>query len=145
MLIKNKIGEKIRKRRIELGLTQKSVASDFMTRNMLSVIESGRATPSLETAEYLAKTLQLPLPYLFSADENLFFYEKKDKMPLILEFYNKGDWNSCIELVESLSDIDDELCLLSFSPGKKKAFSRRAAKLCEAFAEGLRYGKAYLL
>lgn len=121
-----KIGEKIRKRRLELGMTQKEVVTDFMTRNMLSVIESGHAMPSLETAEYLAKALSLPLSYLFADDDTLFFYEKKEKIQTIRNLYENKNYEACIEVINSLSDSDDELryiyafCALNL--GKSKLF-----------------------
>lgn len=122
-----KIGEKIKKRRLELGLTQKSVAGEFMTRNMLSIIESGRSMPSVETAQYLAEVLDLPLAYLFSEDDTLFFFEKKQKIPQIRSLFADGEYASCIELIESLSGSDDELdyvhALASLRLGKEMLFS----------------------
>ena len=120
------IGQKIKNRRIELGLTQKAVAGDYMTRNMLSIIESGRAMPSVESAEYLAKVLDIPLSYLFSYDDNFFFYEKKDKLPIIHNEFKNGKNLECMDLIDSLSDTDDELrYIYAFSAlylGRKKLF-----------------------
>ena len=45
-------------------MTQSDVVGDFITRNMLSQIESGTANPSVKTLTYLAKVLQLPVNYL---------------------------------------------------------------------------------
>ena len=68
--MKIKIGEKIKKLRKELGLTQKDVCGEYMTRNMLSLIESDSAMPSIETAEYIASRLNITLSYLFESEEN---------------------------------------------------------------------------
>ena len=126
MMEKLKIGQKIKKRRNELGLTQKAVAGEFMTRNMLSIIESGRATPSIESAEYLANVLDIPLSYLFSYDDNFFFYEKKDKLPSIHNEFKNGNYLECMNIIDSLSDTDDELrYIYAFSSlylGRKKLF-----------------------
>ena len=73
---KFRIGEKIKSRRIYLGVTQSALASDKVTRNMISLIENGKACPSLETAEYLCRVLDLPLAYLFSDNNDLFQFEK---------------------------------------------------------------------
>ena len=54
------IGEKVKKLRSNLGMTQSALCADFMTRNMLSQIESGNAVPSMKTLTYLAKVLELP-------------------------------------------------------------------------------------
>ena len=122
-----KLGEKIKKRRIELGLTQRSVAGDFMTRNMLSIIESGRSMPSVETAQYLARVLDLPLAYLFSDDDTLFFFEKKQNIARIRSLFADGEYALCIELIESLSGSDDELnyvhAFASLGLGKQLLFS----------------------
>ena len=59
MITKFKIGEKIKIRRKKLNLTQQDVCSSFMTRNMLSLIEKSKATPSLETLVYLSEKLDL--------------------------------------------------------------------------------------
>ena len=48
------LGEKIKAARLERHMTQKDVVGDYITRNMLSKIENGSATPSVKTLEYLA-------------------------------------------------------------------------------------------
>ena len=52
-----KIGAKIKERRLSLGLKQKDVAGDRITRSMLCEIESGTAMPSISTLVYLAEKL----------------------------------------------------------------------------------------
>ncbi len=59
------LGHRLREARLAKKLTQAEVVGTFITRNMLSQIESGTATPSLE---YLAQALDLPLSSLI-ADE----------------------------------------------------------------------------
>ena len=44
------LGEKIRRRRAELGMTQSALCGETVTRNMLSQIESGKAGVSLDRA-----------------------------------------------------------------------------------------------
>ncbi len=116
-------GEKIKKRRLELGMTQRCVAGDFMTRNMLSLIESGSAMPSFETADYLSKKLDIPLPYLFSSDTSLFMYEKQQKIDYIKDLYKRKNYQYCMSVIDALSDRDDELSYIysmcSFMHGKK--------------------------
>ena len=51
------LGEKLRSARKSRGLTQKQVAGDRITRNMLSQIENDLAAPSMKTLHYLAETL----------------------------------------------------------------------------------------
>ena len=55
------LGSKIREVRLQKKMTQKDVVGDYMTRNMLSKIENGSATPSVKTLAYLAQALDLPV------------------------------------------------------------------------------------
>jgi transcriptional regulator with XRE-family HTH domain len=59
------LGSVIKKKRKMLRLTQEQVVGDFITRNMLSQIESGSANPSLKTLRYLADKLDIPFAELF--------------------------------------------------------------------------------
>jgi transcriptional regulator with XRE-family HTH domain len=59
------LGGVIKKKRKSLRLTQEQVVGDFITRNMLSQIESGSANPSLKTLRYLAEKLDIPFAELF--------------------------------------------------------------------------------
>ena len=60
------LGEKIKAARLERHMTQKDVVGDYITRNMLSKIENGSATPSVKTLEYLAGALGLPAGYFMN-------------------------------------------------------------------------------
>lgn len=53
------LGEKIRALRLERGLSQKQLAGNCITRNMLSQIENDQAKPSMRTLEYLAQALDV--------------------------------------------------------------------------------------
>ena len=62
------IGHRIKEARLAKKMTQAEVVGDFITRNMLSQIESGSALPSMKTLAYLASVLGIPLSVLM-ADE----------------------------------------------------------------------------
>ena len=66
---KQALGQKIKELRLAKKLTQREVVGDFITRNMLSQIESGTATPSVRTLAYLAKVLEVPVSTLLESDE----------------------------------------------------------------------------
>lgn len=57
------LGKKLRQARLELGLSQNQVCRQIVTRNMLSMIENGAATPSMDTLKLLAARLQKPVSY----------------------------------------------------------------------------------
>jgi transcriptional regulator with XRE-family HTH domain len=60
------LGKKLKEARLTKKMTQSDVVGTFITRNMLSQIESGAASPSLRTLEYLAHTLEIPIHYLIT-------------------------------------------------------------------------------
>lgn len=53
------LGKLIKEARISKKMTQSEVVGSFITRNMLSQIENGLATPSIRTLQYLAGILDL--------------------------------------------------------------------------------------
>ena len=57
------IGMRIKQARLEMGLSQRQLCGDVITRNMLSLIESGKAKPSMDTLSYLAEKLGKPMGY----------------------------------------------------------------------------------
>ncbi len=110
-----KLGEKIRAERKRLGLTQNAIAGAFITRNMLSAIESGKVSPSLDTLRYLSETLNLPLGYLLDDHADLFFYRKEKSIRSIRDAYRKKEYRTCITLINELGDMDDEIRYLLVS------------------------------
>ena len=64
------LGRRIREARLAKKMTQSEVVGTFITRNMLSQIESGSASPSIKTLEYLSKVLEIPLPDLMADEES---------------------------------------------------------------------------
>lgn len=55
----NTLGKRIKEARLAKKMTQSEVVGDFITRNMLSQIESGSATPSVKTLEYLLSLIHI--------------------------------------------------------------------------------------
>lgn len=102
-------GKKIKSARLALKITQADLAGDQITRNMISAIESGKATPSVATLSYLATALDLPLPYLLSEDDDLGYYRKKERMPAIKGAFESKNYNLCISYIMKLDTLDDEL------------------------------------
>ena len=58
------LGRRLKEARLARRMTQSEVVGDFITRNMLSQIESGSAMPSVTTLEYLSKRLEIPFEQL---------------------------------------------------------------------------------
>ena len=64
------LGEKLKKVRLDAGLSQRQVCGERITRNMLSQIENGSARPSMDTLRYLADRLGKPLGYFLDTDSD---------------------------------------------------------------------------
>ncbi len=58
-----KLGARIKQARLEAGLSQRALCGDRITRNMLSQIEHGTASPSMQTLLYLAERLEKPVSF----------------------------------------------------------------------------------
>lgn len=106
---KYRIGEKIKNRRLALGKTQNEIAGEYMTRNMLSLIESSKAIPSVETLDYIAEALDIPLAYFLSTDDTLFINEKERRLPIIKRLFREENYDDCVSEILKLSGVDDEL------------------------------------
>ena len=121
------IGKRIRDERLKKNMTQSALADEKITRNMLSAIENGKATPSLDTLLYISERLQLPITYFLSESESLFSLKKSRSIAKIQSAYKEKHYFDCIELINALGDVDDELSLMLafsyFEIGKHSLFS----------------------
>ena len=63
------LGRRIKEARLAKKMTQSEVVGNFITRNMLSQIESGSASPSIKTLEYLSQVLEIPVDQLILSEE----------------------------------------------------------------------------
>ena len=108
------IGAKIRELRLKRGMTQSQLAGDQITRNMLSLIESDKASPSVSTLCYLAERLEMPVGYFFLSDEGENRYRKFTVIDEMKEKYRARDYRGCISLCESLPEnaADDEIAMI---------------------------------
>lgn len=63
------LGEKIKTRRKQLGMTLKDLAGDRITPGQISLVESGKSNPSMDLLEYLADNLNTSVEYLMETEE----------------------------------------------------------------------------
>ena len=63
------IGEKIKQLRKERKMTLAEVAGDKLSKGMLSLIENGKAQPSMESLQHIAKQLQLEVSELMQTKD----------------------------------------------------------------------------
>lgn len=107
----NTLGKRIKEARLAKKMTQSEVVGDFITRNMLSQIESGAATPSVKTLEYLCKVLEIE-PNALMPDENDSKTAPNAERYISIrnEFANKN-YNAVISY-EQADEFSDEICAL---------------------------------
>lgn len=60
----NILGERIKKLRKQKKLTQTELVGERLTKGMLSLIENGKAQPSMESLHFIAKQLNVEVDYL---------------------------------------------------------------------------------
>ncbi len=114
------IGERIRQLRNKRGLTQKELAGEQMTRNMLSLIETGSALPSLASLAYLAEVLEVPVDYFFSStEEDEGRYIKLSLIDGLRQHYQDGHYADCVTQIQAMpaSAVDDEVALIGAHSG----------------------------
>ena len=109
-------GRIIKEARIAKKMTQSEVVGSFITRNMLSQIESGNATPSVKTLEYLAQTLDIPISELMpGGDEESCQDSGLDVLRLIRakELFYEGEYSGAMDVIGDESEwgvLSDEFC-----------------------------------
>lgn len=109
------IGKRIKEVRLLRKLTQSKLCGTELTRNHLSLIESGRSLPSLKNICYIADRLDVPVGYFFSGEGNddakFASYIAIDN---IKKSYFKRDYITCIELCRQIPDTlrSDEINML---------------------------------
>jgi transcriptional regulator with XRE-family HTH domain len=98
-LQKMTLGKKVKEARLSLKMTQKKLAGEFITRNMLSQIENDVARPSIRTMEYLAKRLGKPVGYFVDDinEENEFVVTIGN----LLNLYEMGEYIDVIKTIEN--------------------------------------------
>ena len=89
------LGKRIKEARLAKKMTQSELVGTFITRNMLSRIESGNACPSVKTLEYLAGRLDLPAGSLISDEVQGEEDSDRNAQQLITvkRLYNESDYH----------------------------------------------------
>lgn len=93
------LGKRLKQARLELGLSQRQLCGEFITRNMLSLIENGAASPSVETLRYLAAQLGKPVSY-FLEEETVTSPNQKRMEQVRLDF-DAENYHAVVQQLES--------------------------------------------
>ena len=95
------MGERIRQARLEAGLSQRQLAGEMMTRNMLSALEHDGANPSVHTLKYLSERLCKPIGYFLGEGEIGFPELAQIERARIL--YEEGEYESCLREISQIT------------------------------------------
>lgn len=109
------LGKRIKEARLKRKMTQSELVGDFITRNMLSRIESGNAYPSVKTLEYLAQRLDIPFGQLMEqAQDDHTDDPQLDILIKAKQCYLSEDYPACEELAGRLEGgaLSDEAAAL---------------------------------
>lgn len=139
------LGKRIKEARIAKKMTQSEVVGNFITRNMLSQIESGTANPSIKTLEYLAGVLELPIMYLVNDEDEASVLsvcgpEHMTTLNCAKDAYKSGDYLLTIEKLSSYAEdegsviYDEAAALLARSYIAKAEISEKNGELQAAAA-----------
>ena len=106
------LGQKLKKARLDRGLTQAQVVGDRITRNMLSQLENDLASPSVGTLEYLASVLGVQAAWLLADEKE---EEAAGRTERLRACYRGGDWAGCLELAQGLQPDDEQALALAMA------------------------------
>lgn len=137
------LGEKIKKARKKLGMTQAELAGERMTRNMISCIENGSANPSIANIEYIAEKLNLPVSFFFADELDESTYVKLASLSKIKDAFRHKDFKECITLAQDIETPDDEIALILakayFEIGKVRILEGALASAIKTLKISLEY------
>lgn len=91
------IGQRVLQARQEAGLSQRQLAGTEITRNMLSAIEHGTATPSVATLRYLSERLGRPVGYFLGEDTGT--PEGWEILSAARQAFDRSEFRRCAELL----------------------------------------------
>ena len=98
------LSARIKAARLEAGLSQRQLCGDVITRNMLSLIESGRARPSMDTLQHFSRVLGKPLSWFL--EENAVTSPNQAIMAQCEEAYAAGEYSKVLPLLETYHGPD---------------------------------------
>lgn len=99
------LGQRIKSLRLELGLSQRQLCGDVITRNMLSQIENGAARPSMDTLSYLAGQLGKPVSYFL--EEDTVTSPNQVAMEQVRSAYAKEEYDRGAEILQGYKAPDE--------------------------------------
>ena len=110
------LGTRLKQARLALGLSQRQLCGDVITRNMLSQIENGSARPSMDTLRYLAARLGKNVSYFL--EEETVTSPNQQTMAAARDAYREKRWADTLTALEGYRGpdplFDEEAALLRY-------------------------------
>ncbi|MBR4872879.1 MAG: helix-turn-helix transcriptional regulator [Clostridia bacterium] len=136
------IGEKIKTLRTQRQMTQAELAGESVSRNMVSLIENGRATPSIQTLESIAQKLRVTTAYLTADEREQTILSKSEMLADVRLAFSGKNYRICADLCRTLYgrglEPDHEIDLAmaeSLMENAKEAFGEDRVRLCCALLD----------
>ena len=141
------VGEKIKELRTRKQMTQSELAGVNVSRNMVSLIENGRATPSMETLTAVATKLKVSPAFLLADDRERAALIKQETLSDIRIAYSGKNYRICTDLCQGLYrnglERDDEVDLIMaeslFGNAREAFLADRIRLCCELLDEAVVY------
>lgn len=131
------IGERIKALRLRKQMTQADLAGESVSRNMVSLIEHGRATPSVQTLEAIAAKLKVTPALLIAEEKEWTALLKQETVSDIRIAFSGNNYRICVDLCRSLYknglEKDDEVDLAmaeSLLELAREAFANDHIRVC---------------
>ncbi len=112
------IGEKVRYYRKRKGLTQSQLSSNHISRNMISLIESDSASPSIDTIRYISHKLEIDPGLLISEEISIDIIDGFELTEEIKSAYKENKYRTCIDVYngsKAKPDTDEIFYILADS------------------------------
>ena len=143
------LGEKLRQARLAAGLSQRQLCGDVITRNMLSQIENGGASPSMSTLRYLAERLHKPVSFFL--EEEAVVSTNQRAMENAWAAYERGDVGTALEQLKEYRSPDPVYdrehrllrALTLLTAAEKALKERRNLYARELLEQGVHAGEVY--
>lgn len=111
----SRLGERIRIRRKELGLTLKDVAGEMVTAAQISAVERGKCNPSSKLLKYIAERLDCNVEELRMSSEEKFRIDFKKISKRVQKLYDEKKYFDAIENLDNAKSRFD--CLTDWQKG----------------------------
>ena len=142
------LGEKLRKARLEAGLSQRQLCGEEITRNMLSQIEHGTARPSMKTLQFLAHRLGKSVSYFL--EETAVVSPNQQVMASARQLYDGGYYAEAIGMLETYQAPDgvfdrerELLWVLAHLALAEQALGEKRERYAETLLEKANLSTAY--